>query len=203
MAAALIGWDAHRAWHFFHAVTSPATVHLTFAAWQEEEGAVPFDPCHGVGHIDYFTTPQQQTVAMDDLPVWVLTGWSIPCPHPWTIAGIIRSDSVRDTFPRYLATSAALCTLVPIQWFLIGAFPLLAPRRWLCEPGTLITICTSISVLYLVLCFVLPIQDIGEWFYAILILFVGLVWLFWFGLLIWKCVRVGWKISIHRAATDI
>jgi hypothetical protein len=203
VAAALIGWDVHRAWHSFHATTNPAPAHLTLAAWQETESTVPFDPCHGKGYVDYFISPQQRTIEMDNLPVWVLAGWSIPCPPSWTLAGIIRSDSVGDTFPKYLATSAGLCALVPIQWFLIGAFPLLARNRWFWEPGTLITVCTFISVLYIVLAFVLPLREISDWFYAILMLFVSLVWLFWLTLLVWKCMRKGWKISIRRAATNI
>jgi hypothetical protein len=170
------------------------------AAWQEEEGSVPFDPCHGKGYVDYFVFPEQRLVQTDNLPVWVLSGWSLPCPLPWTFAGILESHSPGYSFEKYLLISASFCGLVPVQWFLIGAFPLVKPRRrWFFEPGAMITICALAWGLLILLTRMLPIAETYDVVSALTMAFELLLWLYWCVLLLWAGLHHGWLILADRS----
>jgi len=195
VAVALVSWDVDRQWH---AQNSPPAARVVLAAWQETESAVPFDPCHGKGYVDYFPTPEQRTVQIDNFPLWALSGWSIPCPAPWTLAGILQFDTVHYSFGKYLLISTVFCALVPAQWFLIGAFPLLTARRWFLEPGAIITACTLISVLFIALTRMLPISETADLISTLLMAFQLLIWLYWGVLLVWKSVQ--WLSHRYRTA---
>jgi cytosine/uracil/thiamine/allantoin permease len=84
-----------------------------------------------------------------------------------------------------------LILLIAIQWVLVGAFPLVHPKRPWGEPGMLITICAVLSLTGVL---IRPIEDIGK----LLAGSAALTWLVWFGLLIWKLVRSAWHRITHR-----
>jgi hypothetical protein len=198
LASALIGWDVSKEWNLQHAGAIPAPAHMVLTAWQEE-GTVQFDPCHG-GFVDQYVTPQQRTVQMANVPVWVLTGWENPCPASWTLTGMIHFHSPAATLRNYLLVSVCLCALVPIQWLVIGAFPLVRARRWYVEPAAMITICALVSIFLILLNGMLPVSAPLRFLSPLLEAFAILVWLYWFGLLIWKSLLTGWRFSMQRTA---
>ena len=199
VAAALIGWDLNREWH---SRTQASTAVLTLAAWQEEESQVPFDPCHGKGYADYSYSPEERIVQIDNLPAWTLTGWKISCPSPWTVAGALEGDSNHFSFHKYLFVSATLCALVPVQWFLVGAFPLVKSGRRFLEPGALITTCTVALAVLILLTRMLPIADVVDVISTFVLAFELLIWLYWCGLLIWKGLHGGFQFFPRRSAAS-
>jgi hypothetical protein len=86
-----------------------------------------------------------------------------------------------------------LCAGVAFQWFLVGGFPLIRPRRWWWEPGAFITLCT-VAAFALVL-----IPGVGT-LSRLPMPFALLAWLFWFGLLVWKGLRLGWRLAARGMA---
>lgn len=105
VAAVFISWEMDRA---SNRQTLPSAANLTPAVWQETESNVPFDPCHGKGYVDYFISPQQRLVQIDNLPAWALTGWSLPCPGSWSLAGMLKFHSGGYSFHKYLLVSMVL-----------------------------------------------------------------------------------------------
>ncbi len=186
LAVAFIGWDVNREWH---AGNPPPASRLVLASWQETESSFPFDPCHGHGYVDYFVTPERRSVQWDNLPVWALTGWSIPCPAQWTIAGMLQADTTHYSFGKYLLISVIFCVLIPMQWFLIGAFPLVRRERWFLEPGAVITVCTFISIALILLTRMLQIPNAVEVGSTLLMAFQTLMWLSLCALVIWSSLH--------------
>ena len=194
IAGALIACDMDRERHSQTFLTSTP---LILAAWQESESSITFDPCHGKGYVDYFISPQQRTVQIDNLPAWALTGWSIPCPFAWTLAGILQSQSNQHSLNRYMAVSLVLCALVPLQWFLIGAFPLATSHRWYLDPGAAITICTSIMSSLILLSRMLPIAETVDVISTLGMAIEFFLWLCWGSLLLWKGLHGGWRLLLR------
>jgi hypothetical protein len=85
-----------------------------------------------------------------------------------------------------------LALLIAILWFLIGGFPLVRPRHWWWEPGAFITLCTLAAF---VLVLIPGIRELSPF----LMLFAVLAWLFWFGLLVWKALKLAWRL-VGKAA---
>jgi hypothetical protein len=89
--------------------------------------------------------------------------------------------------------------LIPLQWFLVGAFPLIQPRKPWAEPGMLITVCTVLSAALFFITrplsgTLLLLRSLGE----IPAACAGLVWFWWIALLIWKFARSGWRWTARR-----
>jgi hypothetical protein len=192
MGGTLVVWQEVRDWSRQIGHSSPkTTAPLRLTAWQETEQAVPFDPCNG-GYVCYWVTPQFQVVSAADFPVEGITGWFLPCPAPWSVAGILhrgyRNESSRSVA---LLVAASFCALVPIQWFLIGAFPLTRPRWWWLEPGAIITIWTVVA-------FVMVLFPGARDLPQFPLIFAELGWLYWVGLLVWKGLRSGWRLIVRK-----
>lgn len=164
-----------------HEVQSP-----TSAEPAEGELAVFFNPCEMWVHY-----PVQVRVVLNGNPLASeLTGWRLVCPEKWTLAGILLGP----TEPAWTAVAmsahwqvdAGLCLLILVQWFLVGAFPLRKPRRWWAEPGMFITACTVVAA-----CFALipPVDEVA----LLPALLAGCAWFWWFGLLAWILLRLGWR----------
>lgn len=188
-----------------------AGIHLVIAgtliAWHEaalQKGSLAFvqtkgltympDPC-GAGFMENELDSSQRTiVSFANFPAASLTGWIFPCPSgTWTLAGRFESTFGYDTFKLDLRIAIIMSALVPIQWILIGGFPLVDPRRWWMEPGVLITICTALSLL-------LVLTPASHEISPLPMLFAVLAWLYWFSLLIWKILRSGWRLLIPSKA---
>jgi hypothetical protein len=161
------------------------------AAWQEEEMAVPFDPCNMWESIPAATT----VLVIGELPAAFAVGIGEECPARWTATGYLRAAMHT---PRYRSNrvaeaslAASLCVLVALQWFLIGGLPLIDPRRWWWEPGAFVTVVIVVAFL---LVLVPGVRELAPF----LMLFALLGWLYWFVLLVWKSGRACWLLATHR-----
>lgn len=155
----------------------------------QEEQAVGFNPCV-LWHHD---PAQMYVVQFGNLPAFVLTQWRVPCPAGWSVAAalgvqVAKLNSEAD-FKAMRRVALALCLLIAIQWFLMGGFPLVRPKRWWTEPGAFITACTVIASIVALI----PVVD-GLAKLPALVAF--LAWLWWLGLLIWKPVHLAWQSTL-------
>ncbi|HEY1498003.1 MAG TPA: hypothetical protein VGF88_00360 [Acidobacteriaceae bacterium] len=82
----LISWHEWHSWKLEQGEQIHSAVFLEGAAWQEGQ-TVEFDPCNG-GFVDYAVSPEERVVQFANLPVWMATGWGLPCPARWTLAGL-------------------------------------------------------------------------------------------------------------------
>lgn len=158
---------------------------------EQEAVTVNFSPCAMWTHYP----PQDYVVQFANLPAFVLTQWRVPCPSRWSLSGMLGAGSTWPQTPLSLVwqkqVDLGLALLIAIQWFLVGGFPLIRPRRWWWEPGAFITLCT-VAAFVLVL-----IPGIGA-LSKLPMLFALPAWLFWFGLLVWKGLRLGWRLAARR-----
>jgi len=155
------------------------------AASLEEGQTVTFSPC---GMWAEYSAPVE-VVQGADMPAVGFSGWSEVCPSHLTLAGILHAG-----YPwRGLSSITAerkLCwglgLLIAPQWFLVGAFPLIRPKRWWAEPGAFITVCAVIAFPFAL---IWPNDHVAR----LPALLAMLAWFWWFGLLVWKGGRFGWK----------
>lgn len=196
VAGSLIVWQEFREMRQSQGVLRlQAHASLHFVAFQEQESAFPFDPCKG-GFVDYWITPEENIVQFANPAAVAIAGWIRPCPMSWTLAGVLCRFFPSNNWKREIETAAGLVVLVPLQWLLIGGFPLIQPRRWWLEPGAIITLCVFAS------CLLLPIQAIqGKYELSLAPLFIAsLAWIWWFCLLVWKTCRAGWRLAARQIA---
>jgi len=137
---------------------------------QSEDGeTVSFSPCG----MWYHMSLQQRIIVMGELPAAAVSRWGEPCPPVWSLAGWLGAGwPTTDSRRNEVLSSIGLCSLIALQWILVGGFPLIHPRSWFWEPGALITICTCTGILAS---------------------FAPLIWLFWFILLVWKLLQGGYR----------
>lgn len=175
------------------APTKPATASPAPAKEDAEQASVTvsFNPCTMWTHYP----PQDYVVQFANLPAFVLTQWRVPCPSRWSLSGMLGAGSTWPQTPLSLVwqkqVDLGLALLIAIQWFFIGGFPLVRPRRWWWEPGAFITLCA-------VAAFVLVLIPVIGALSKLPMLFAALAWLFWFGLAIWKGLRLGWRLAARR-----
>jgi hypothetical protein len=171
--------------------TPPAVSGGTSSA---KDDGVSFSPC---SMTDIFSL-REQIVINANLPAVFLTGWRNPCPANWTLSGMLHPNDWRSFMPSSLAVQrkvdAALLLLIALQWFLLGAFPIMGPRKWR-EPGMFITLCSALSVL---LFFITPVQ----WFARLPALLASVTWFCWFALVIWRAIHSAWQWTARRLATN-
>jgi hypothetical protein len=148
-----------------------------------EGETVSFSPCGLWRHIPW----QERVIVWGELPAAAFTQWGESCPPIWSLAGLVGVGwPNRDSRRKEVEVSIGLCGLIVLQWILVGGFPLIHPRRWFWEPGSLITICTCT---------------------VILAIFAPFIWLFWLILLLWRMTQGGyrgvvftWRFFRHTAA---
>jgi len=164
---------------------------LKNAPSSEEEQTVTFDPCAMWVHYP----PEQRTPTSAELPAAMMSGWRQVCPVRWTLAGRLNVgyswSQSPSTIPSRRKVDWGFGLLVTIQWFLVGAFPLIRPKRWWLEPGAFITIC---AVLAFGLVLIPPIRELS----LLPALSAALAWFWWFGLLVWKAARSAWRLTTRR-----
>ncbi len=162
----------------------------------EDEQVFPGNPCSMT--IDF---PKEQQVAeFANLPAGAISGWRLACHAHWSLAGRLNVDyfwvQPPSTIPARRAVDWGFAILILIQWFLVGGFPLVQPQRWRLEPGAFITCCAAIGF---GLVLIRPIQGIAQ----LPALLAAFAWLWWFGLLVWKCARFCWRLVARlRVATS-
>jgi len=152
---------------FTHPVPPPSPPDAVKPA--DEGETVSFSPCGLWSHIPW----QERIIVFGELPAAAFSQWGQPCPPIWSLAGLVgvRGPN-RDSRRKEVEVSIGLCSLIALQWILVGGFPLIYPRKWIWEPGVLITICTCTGILAL---------------------FAPFLWLFWLILLLWRLLQGGYR----------
>jgi hypothetical protein len=155
----------------------------------EETISFELNPCEG--WIDY-PAPVVVIQAADMLPL-ALAGWEMNCTPRWSIAGRVRGKMTwpptAKWMPEQRKIDGGLCALIGCFWFLAGGFPLVRRQRWQewwRDPGGFITACAvPAGILALI-----PAIDGAASLPALIAMFA---WYWWFGLLVWKSLRYGWR----------
>jgi hypothetical protein len=166
------------------------------ASSEQGEETVTFSPNSCGMWVDY---PLQVVVVQGaDMPALALAGWEMDCPPGWSIAGRLRGNMKWPPTPSWMATQRrideGLGFLIALQWFLIGAFPLVripSWRKWWGEPGTFITLCAVLAGL-------LALFPAVEGAARPPALLGMLAWYWWFGLLVWTLIRGAWRVVVRR-----
>jgi hypothetical protein len=161
------------------------------AAWQEEPG-FSIDPCNG-GFVCYGPAPQYYVVYFANIPATAISGWDKPCPASWSLASLMNAGFGRYTRKGEAGVVVSLCLLIFLQWFLIGSSPLIRPWQWWWEPGAFITLCAVVAFVLVL------IPGLGA-LSRLPMLFALPAWVFWFCLLVWKGLRLGWRVVARRVA---
>lgn len=131
----------------------------------DEGETVSFSPCGMWRHIPL----RERIVVFGEIPAAAYSQWGEPCPPIWSLAGLVGVGwPNRDSRRKEVAFSIGLCSLIALQWILVGGFPLIHSRKWFWEPGALITLCTCTGISAL---------------------FAPFLWLLWFILLVGKLLQ--------------
>jgi hypothetical protein len=194
--------DAATMRHFFSLREAPNLILVseTTPTSDPKEAGVVFDRCKG-WIIHY---PVQEIVLRStNQPASLLAGWRVDCPASWSLAGMLH---VSNSGPPSLAWAVeqqkmdrAVLLFIAIQWIFVGGVPSRRPWRWWAEPGMFITICEVIGLAVALLYSMHWIEDLSADLFANLAALCALcTWLGWFGLLVWKLGRSGWKWASRR-----
>ncbi len=158
-----------------------------------EQQTIMFDPCAMTFHYP----PEQRVPRLVNVPAAVLSGWQQECPAGWSLAGQLKVGyswvEPPSMAPARRTVDWGFAFLIAIQWMLVGGFPLSQPKRWWREPGAFITICAALG-------FGLVLIPALREFALLPATFAALAWLWWLGLLVWKCARFGWRLVARRSA---
>lgn len=178
--------------------SAPVTPAPSQASTEQAEETVSFDPCAMWVHY-----PAQVVVvqATDMLPL-ALAGWEMDCPPRWSLAGRVRGNRTWPPTAKWMTEQrridSGLCALIAFFWFLAGGFPLVRTLRWQewwREPGGFIAACAVPAGILASI----PAIDGAARLPA---LFAMFAWYWWFGLLVWKSLRFGWRRvarkTVHR-----
>ena len=157
------------------------------------EQAVGFDPCEMWGHYPV----QVVVVQAVGMPSVVLAGWEDPCPSHWSLAGRLRGKRTWPPTPLWMETQrkidTGLCLIIAMQWFLMGGFPLVRSQKWWADPGSFITGCAVVAG---AVALIPGVDEIARLPASIAML----AFLWWFGLLVWRTLQFGWRMSTARRA---
>jgi hypothetical protein len=162
--------------------------HLTSSEQAEEEQTVSFSPCGMWVHYPTKVVVLQAA----NMPSAALAGWEDMCPPHWSLAGRLRQRWTWPPTPLWMETQreidAGLCLFIAIQWFLMGGFPLVRTLKWWADPGAFITTC---AVLAGAIALIPGIDALAR----LPALIAMLAWLWWFGLLVWRTLQFGWRMT--------
>ncbi len=160
---------------------------------EQAEGTVTFDPCGMWVHYP----GQVVVVQAADMPALALAGWEDVCPPHWSLAGRLRGKMTWPPTPLWMETQrkidAGLSLFIAIQWFLLGGFPLVRARKWWADPGSFITACAVLAGVMALI----PVVDEIARLPALIAMFA---WLWWFGLLAWRTLQFGWRMTTFSRA---
>ena len=168
--------------------TEPPTPEPDQAKPEQAGETVTFSPCEMLAHYP----PQVVAVQAADMPSVALVGWEYVCPAQWSLAGRLRGKMTGPRTPLWMETQrkidAGLCLFIAVQWLLMGGFPLVRTRKWWADPGTFITACAAAAG---AIALIPVVDDLAR----LPALIAGLAWLWWFGLLVWKALQFGWRMT--------
>lgn len=187
VCAPLIVWEEANRWDWARSQENPQPLELAHAAPGAAKPAgegetVSFSRCSLWRLIPW----QEKIINFDELPAAAFSQWGELCPPSWTLSGLVGMGwPNRDSRRKEVEFSIGLCSLIALQWILVGGLPLVHPRKWFWEPGALITIFTCTGILGL---------------------FAPLVWLLWLIALVWRLLQggyrralSGWRLFRHTA----
>jgi len=168
------------------------------------------NPCEVANNSERPTSSQERILAIDNLPVALITGWHLPCSVPSWSDKLIQ-DRFGFTQKAERVTGWLIAAFAFVLWFLVGGFPMIRRRfrRWYTEPGLFMTICTLVAMLLLGIGWALsripsestsadiadiikPTAEVVIQLAALPMVFVAAGWLWWLGLLFytrWKAMR--------------
>lgn len=155
---------------------------------EQVEETVSFAPCGMWVHY-----PAQVVVVQAiGMPSVALAGWEDDCPPHWSLAGRLRGNRTWPPTPLWMETQrkidGGLCLFIAMQWFLMGGFPLVRTQKWWADPGPFIAAC---AVLAGAIALIPVIDD----FARLPALIAMLAWLWWLGLLVWRTLQFGWRMT--------
>lgn len=149
---------------------------------------VTFNSCGMWGHYP----AQVDVLQAVDMPSLELAGWDDDCPPHWSLAGRLRGNLTWPPTPLWMETQrkidVGLCVFIAIQWFLVGGFPLVRTQKWWADPGSFITACA-------VMAGAIALIPVIDGLARLPALIAMLAWLWWFGLLVWKTLQFGWRMT--------
>jgi len=158
------------------------------ASAEQAEETVSFDPCTMWVHYP----AQVVVVQAADLPSYALAGWENVCPPRWSLAGRLHGKMTWPPTPLWMETQrkidCGLCLFIAMQWLFMGGFPLVRAQKWWAEPGAFITAC---GVLAGAIALIPRVDGFAR--LPALIAMLALLW--WFGLLAWKTLQFGWRMT--------
>lgn len=173
---------------------------IVLVALQEEQ-TLSFSPCDVWRTFSF----SEKVLTASELPVLIVSGWNEACPPSWTIAGLVGIDARHHSLRQRFAVDLGICALIAIQWILLGALPLVKPRRWWLEPGAANTALTCAVVTAILL---------SEWIAsrpfshaeivagvlglpaALALLLIFSTWLALLSLITWRLGRFGWHAAL-------
>jgi hypothetical protein len=185
---------------------SPAAEISGIVLAAQEEQTVNFNPCEMWVHY----SPEDHLIIGLDLPAVLVTGNMDPCPPRWSLGSMLQPSGKPYTGQTYKTLAIAFAVLVAVQWFFMGSFPLRRARRWWAEPGAFITACGCIGGGPLVLFILVSLVELKArgvlWHTPDVLRIVAdlagviatFAWFWWFGLLVWRLARGGWRLVRMR-----
>jgi len=95
----------------------------------QEDQTVTLNPCGMWTH----DSPQMRVVTFGNLPATTLAEWRQVCPDNWSLSGMLQGEPAWGLTRSRLASQKkidlALGTMIALQWFLVGSFPLGVPQN--------------------------------------------------------------------------
>jgi hypothetical protein len=209
VAVGLVYWQEAPFWEYIPAVVAAPRGVPHEANPTDTEDRPPQNACDAANDSERPMSSQEKILAIDNLPVALITGWHLPCSIP---SRLDRPIQARYGFTQKAerVTGWIISALALVLWFIVGGFPMIRRRhrRWYTEPGLFMTICTLSSVLLLGIgwsfSLILPhlsakmaeivsdVPDVVTQVAALPMLFVGAGWVWWVGLFFytrWKAMR--------------
>jgi hypothetical protein len=206
VAVGLVYWQEQPFWEYIPVVpTAPKAIsHETPQVLDGEvvEDRTPLTPCEVANTSERPTSSQEKIVAIDNLPIALITGWHLPCSVPSRLDEQIQA---RYGFTQKAERVAGwlLCSMALVLWFIVGGFPMIRRRfrRWYTEPGLFMTVCTLVSLLVLGIGwsisripphidahmgeYVTDLADVVIQVAALPMVFAAAGWVWWVGLIFW------------------
>jgi hypothetical protein len=175
----------------------------------------PPNPCETANSPERPTSTQEKILAVDNLPIALITGWHLPCSEPSRLDRQIQSwygftQEAESVTGRFISLSALLL------WFVVGGFPMVRrrQRRWYTEPGLFMTLSTLLAMLLLgigwsisripadsmppISGYAAPTSEIVMQLAALPMLFVAAGWVWWVGLFFYTRAKATRRWLIRR-----
>jgi hypothetical protein len=210
----LVYWQEAPFWDYIPTVPAPPRgVPHEMAVQGADEGPSedrpPINPCEAAAVSERPFSSQEKILAVDNLPIALITGWHLPCSEPSRLDKLIQAH-YGFTQKSELITGRLIAVLALVLWFFVGGNPLMRKRfrHWYSEPGPFMTVSTLVSMLLLGIGwsiarisphvperateYVVELADLVTQVAALPMIFVLAGWGWWVGLFVytrWKAMR--------------